>query len=190
MDKTACRSPTLYCTNHVQLVSAAPNTATDAKLVGVSAEPVYDNNRATRDFVGYNIYKNGELLEALWPDNFYDYNEMQIGYYCYTVTAEYSYCGESAPSNEACVDIIVGVNEIGAGEARLYPNPATDRVTVEAKAMKHLTVTNYVGQVVYNAELSGENRAELNTSAYGPGVYVVRITTANGIVTKRVVIAE
>ncbi|MCF8349132.1 MAG: T9SS type A sorting domain-containing protein, partial [Bacteroidales bacterium] len=45
-------------------------------------------------------------------------------------------------------------------------------------------------QVVYTAELSGENAIELNTSSYEAGVYVVQITTANGIVTKRVVIAE
>jgi len=63
------------------------------------------DNTQTRSFVGYNIYHNGELLEALWPDNYYNYYEMQPGSHCYTVTAEYSYCGESDPSNEECVTI-------------------------------------------------------------------------------------
>jgi len=146
-----------------------------------------DNNQS-RSFVGYNIYKNGDLLEALWPDNYYDYMEMQIGYHCYTVTAEYSYCGESAHSNEACVDVTVGIDEIGENEVSLYPNPASNRVNVTSiHEMTRLTVTNYVGQIVYTEDVS-TTRVELNTNSYQAGVYLVKIETESGVVTKRVII--
>ena len=146
-----------------------------------------DNNQS-RSFVGYNIYKDGDILEELWPDNYYDYMEMQINYHCYTVTAEYSYCGESAHSNEACVDVTVGIDEIGENEVSLYPNPASNRVNVTSiHEMTRLTVTNYVGQIVYTEDVSS-TRVELNTNSYQAGVYLVKIETESGVVTKRVII--
>jgi len=147
------------------------------------------DNTQTRSFIAYNIYKNGDLLEALWPDNYYDYDEMQIGDQCYTVTAEYSYCGESDHSNEACIDITVGIDEIGENEVSLYPNPASSRVNVTSiHEMTRLTVTNYVGQIVYRENVTGSTRVELNTSSYQAGVYLVKIETESGVVTKRVII--
>jgi hypothetical protein len=121
--------------------------------------------------------------------------------YSYQVTcvweSETDYC-ESAPGmslefpDEDFVYICINsVEDTQLSELSLYPNPASDRVNVTSNvAMNSVSVLNYVGQVVYTAELSGENAIELNTSGYEAGVYVVQITTANGIVTKRVVIAE
>jgi hypothetical protein len=87
--------------------------------------------------------------------------------------------------------LILDVNNIDASELSLYPNPASDKVNVTSNvAMNQVIVMNYVGQVVYNAQLSGENSVVLNTASYEAGIYVVQINTANGLVTKRVVIAE
>jgi hypothetical protein len=73
----------------------------------------------------------------------------------------------------------------------VYPNPAKDKVNVTSNvAMNHISVMNYVGQVVYTSTLSGERAVELNTSSYEAGVYVVQINTENGLVTKRVVISQ
>ena len=96
------------------------------------------------------------------------------------------------PMTEDYVTVLVtdlGDNE--ASEASLYPNPATDRVTVSSTtAIEQITVINYVGQVIFTQQLSGEQSITLNTGSYEPGVYVVRIDTESGVVTKRVVIAE
>jgi hypothetical protein len=143
---------------------------------------------SNREFMGYNIYKNGDLLVSMWPDDFYDDSEFQLGYYCYTVTAEYSVCGESDPSNEACVEVTVGLNELGANKVSIYPNPAKDYVNIVCEGMKDITVFNYVGQVIYRSELGKDNSTQLNTSNFESGVYVVRINTENGVVTKRVII--
>ncbi|MAZ93858.1 MAG: hypothetical protein CMF58_05510, partial [Lentimicrobiaceae bacterium] len=73
----------------------------------------------------------------------------------------------------------------------LYPNPAQDNVTVTSSVpMNKLTVTNYVGQVVYTGEMFDATSVELNTSSYQAGVYLVKIDTDNGIVTKQVVITR
>jgi len=180
---------------------AANSTILSPASGGTGIEPAVSNHASgevgrpadpSRSWIGYNIYKDGDLLEALWPDNFYDYTETQTGEICYTVTAEYSYCGESDPSNEACVDIPVGIDGIGGENViSLYPNPATDLVNVTStQKMNRLTVINYVGQVVYNEDVHGSTRVELNTGSFKTGVYLVKIETENGVVNKRVVIKK
>ena len=73
----------------------------------------------------------------------------------------------------------------------LYPNPASDLITVTSvPSMTHITVTNYVGQMVYTSKLDKANSVELNTSSYQAGVYLVKIDTENSVVTRRVIISR
>jgi hypothetical protein len=143
-----------------------------------------------RDLLGYNIYKNGELIEALWPENTYTYEEAVADYFCYTVTAEYEFCGESDPSNEACLDVITGMDNISLNNTRVYPNPATNNVVIESAKMNRITVMNAVGQVVIDRGIEGEKHHYLNTSTYEAGVYMIRIETTEGVVTKRLTIVR
>jgi hypothetical protein len=86
---------------------------------------------------------------------------------------------------------VTDVNNPLAGTVGVYPNPATTDVTVSTTdAMSKITVINYVGQVVYQRALNGENSVHLNTSNYDAGVYVIRIETTNGTTNKRVVITK
>ena len=144
---------------------------------------------SSREFVGYNIYRDGDMIEELWQEITYtDTEGLEAGnLYCYEVTAMYSICGESEPSNEACAGY-VGVAELDASEANLYPNPARDKVTIEATDMTRLYIVNYVGQVVYDVEFDNTYKQVLNTAHYQSGVYVARIYTEKGIITKRFVI--
>ena len=90
-------------------------------------------------------------------------------------------------SNEACAGF-VGIPDLDATEANLYPNPARDQITIEAVNMTRLHIVNYVGQVVYDAEFDNTQSRDLNTANYQSGVYVARIYTEAGIITKRFVI--
>ncbi len=171
-----------------KVYNTTSSTVAASGVVNTSEGAVLNMTDASREWLGYNIYKDGELLEALWPDNFYDDTEYQLGDYCYTVTSEYSICGESDPSNEACIEIIIGVNELDATEANLYPNPARDQITITALEMNRLHIVNYVGQVVYDQEFDSSNSKSLNTANYQSGVYVARIYTEKGVITKRFVI--
>jgi len=173
----------VYAANDATLTSTGVVNTSDNAALTVDSD-------ASRSWLGYNIYKDGEMIEALWPDNFYTYLEHQIGSYCYTVTSEYSVCGESDHSNEACVEVIVDINELTANDVSLYPNPAQDMVTVTSTMpMTRLSVTNYVGQTVYS-EVSTTSKVVLDTHSYLSGVYLVKIETENGVVTKRVVITK
>lgn len=72
-------------------------------------------------------------------------------------------------------------------DANVYPNPATDKVTLSVKGttMKDVTVINAIGEVVYRAEIDGKSTEHsLNVGSFATGRYIIRATTEDGIVSK------
>lgn len=67
----------------------------------------------------------------------------------------------------------------------VYPNPTQNVVNVMAPNMNHITVLNTLGQVLYDASAEG-NSVVLDLSQYDAGMYMVRVSTAQGDVVKRV----
>ena len=78
-----------------------------------------------------------------------------------------------------------GVNEYDA-DTRIYPNPTNGYVNIEAEGMNRVTVTNALGQTVYEAQTDG-NQMVLDMSQYNTGIYLIRIDFENGISVRRVV---
>lgn len=81
----------------------------------------------------------------------------------------------------------VSENEVNA---RLYPNPTTGNLTIEAEGMNHISVFNLMGQMVYDMDVDTDNMtldmSQFNTA----GMYLVRINTANGVKTERVTVTK
>lgn len=72
----------------------------------------------------------------------------------------------------------------------LYPNPATDFVTIklQAQVMEKLQISDIKGGVLY-AETLQSNKKELNTSSFAKGMYFLTITTTNGaVVVKKLIV--
>jgi hypothetical protein len=67
----------------------------------------------------------------------------------------------------------------------VYPNPTQNLVNVMTPDMNHITLLNVLGQVLYDAAAEG-NSLVLDLSRYEAGMYMVRVTTAHGVVVKRV----
>lgn len=176
----------------------------------VAVDPV--ENNAGRALTGFNIYRmedgaaDYELLTtvASVPDEteycFFDTDvDAQMGYY-YQVTAVYGSdtdgCESSPaasldlPENDFVYVFITSTNEFGLNNTRVYPNPATNNVVIESAQMNRITVMNAVGQLVIDRGIEGDMRYDLNTSAYEAGVYMIRIETTEGVVTKRLTIVR
>jgi len=71
--------------------------------------------------------------------------------------------------------------------AKIYPNPATDgmvNVKVDANAPYTLTVTNIMGQVVYNAQ----DVTTINISNFTPGIYIVNIKTDKATTSQKLIV--
>ena len=166
--------------------------------VNVTITPTGTKNRAA--LVGYNIYRsttnsNYELVGTAAADATEYRDNVAAGNYFYQVTAVYDNDCESAPAanaDDASLNyVVVDVTSVGedAGKVALYPNPTNGLVKIEAAGMRHITVVNALGQVVFDNDITGDEY-QINMAQFNAGVYVVRIATENGVSTQRVTVVR
>ncbi len=81
----------------------------------------------------------------------------------------------------------IGIEDYLSNAVTLYPNPATEMVSVavsDANIMiTGVEIYNVYGQLI-NTIVSTENPLRINVSGLADGMYYVRVTTDNGVVTK------
>ena len=111
----------------------------------------------------------------------------------------YAYYGDldctSAPANRHYYDNVfelhvyyspTGVDETEA-QVKVYPNPTNGFVTVEAEGMTEVSVYNTLGQCVLQKEVAG-NPTVLDLQQVSEGLYLLRVKTENGIISKRIAV--
>ena len=139
-------------TDHVALTSKVIGTSGNAKFVSAPSVDLSrgKQGRSTREFMGYNVYRNSTLLNSqLLSNNLYEDMPASAGNYCYTVTAMYSSC-ESDPSNEVCVDFHVGVKDNELSNVKVYPNPSNSTMNIDLTGnVSQMVIYNYLGLLVY-----------------------------------------
>ena len=155
---------------------------------------------STRDLTlkYYNIYRgtslnNIEYVASTTEKTYFD--EIEKGTYYYQVTALYEENGEeceSAParayedySQNYVVVEVTAIEENGVNGLMIYPNPTNGNLNINVEAMRRITIANALGQIVYDQEANGDN-VIIDMAQYQTGVYMVRITTDNGVAVKRV----
>ena len=79
-----------------------------------------------------------------------------------------------------------GVDENEA-QVKVYPNPAKDRVTIEVEGMTLISVYNTLGQCVIQSEVA-ESQTTIDLQNMSTGLYLLRIVTGEGTISKRIVI--
>jgi len=148
---------------------------------------------------GYYVYRsaNGQNYDligiATGSAMHFDDNDTSMETCYYQVTAINTIVGgecESAPA--MAVDGIHnyvtvhtdGMNEQG-DDIKVYPNPTNGQVTIETEGMSRVTVTNALGQTIYDA-FTEIGSMTLDLSQYGSGMFMVRINTEKGICVKRI----
>jgi len=73
----------------------------------------------------------------------------------------------------------------------IYPNPGKDYITVTSTMpINSISVTNYVGQVIYSSSMMETTSVVLNTSSYQTGVYLVEINTSEEVAIEKIMIAR
>ena len=113
----------------------------------------------------------------------------------------YAYYGDldctSAPANRKyetnVFELHAYYSPTSVGEAemqvKIYPNPTEGRLTVEAEALRQLTVFNPMGQMVLQKEVVG-NQATVDLQGVAAGLYLLRVATENGTIMKQVSIVR
>lgn len=83
----------------------------------------------------------------------------------------------------------LGVNENHNLPVSLYPIPTNGSLTIEAEKLRHVSIFNAIGQQVYDGQAEGDV-FECNMSDHDAGIYLIRLETASGIATKRLVLVK
>ena len=154
---------------------------------------------------GYFIYRrNGEdgeyvriKMTSANSTSYTDNTLSENGHYYYKIYAYYQDMDcYSAPAawiydpNQFYLHVYYstdGVDEQMENAVSVFPNPTTSRFTVEGQGLNHVTVYNLMGQKVYEMECRGGS-ADINLSDAEAGIYMVRVSTVNGEVTKRITV--
>lgn len=79
-----------------------------------------------------------------------------------------------------------GVEENEASFVRVFPNPATNMINVEAQGYEQYQLVNMLGQTVSSNSLNN-GTAQINVSNLSNGVYFVRLINGNNVETIKVV---
>ena len=191
-----------YVTNAKGEVSELKPIADYEYTAGAGELAVAGASRASSQLSHYNVYRGtsesnmavvGESTSKTYVDE-----GLSEGTYYYAMTAVYEEAGEtceSEPANAYGSDAtyvtvtVVSLDENGVEGMMVYPNPTKDNVTIMAEGIERITVTNALGQVMLDKVVNSDNEV-LNMSQYEAGVYMVRITTSNGVVVKRITVIE
>ena len=186
-DATGCstHTPAQHVTIEMTPTVAQPEISGDAEL-DVRLTPTSTYTISNDVMVGYTLEpeeagtirpgNDGKTIDITWSDTY-------KGEVVLTAMPSAT-CNNGGNSMTITVKNSTDVNEFGI-KANPYPNPTNGNVTIEAKDMQRLTVVNELGQVVYDAEVSG-NETTLNMNQFGTGVFMIRIYTENGVGVKRV----
>ena len=133
--------------------------------------------------LSYTLYRDNTMIaENLTATNYIDEN-VEYGHHCYTMVSE---CieGTSPASAPTCVDIEdLGIEE-SMISATIYPNPSDKAFNIICQGMTKLTVYGMRGETVLDIDLDADSYTISELSA---GVYFVRIETAAGCMTQKIV---
>ena len=158
-----------YIPSNLEIVENAPTVlAWDAALLAET----------------YNVYRNGErIAEELTETSFTDNEPGETTYRIYTVTGVLNGV-ESNPSNKAYWGN-VSVAENSESPILIYPNPASNHITIEVGSTSHIVIFNALGQIMM--ELDSEDNVNINLSNWQSGVYFIETTTENQTYTQKII---
>ena len=83
-----------------------------------------------------------------------------------------------------------GVNDEAEQNIGVYPNPANEKVTVDAQNINSVSVVNVMGQKVYESTSVNEDKVVIDVNEYPSGIYMIHVVTDEYETTKRVSIAH
>lgn len=149
---------------------------------------------ATESAVSYKIYRSntGENYETIGTVsvNRFEENITENSTYYYKVTAIYADGCESSPATTAEGEdfLMFEVGDLNVSEsglnASLYPNPSNGSFFISCENMTRLSVYGMRGETIMDIDLDADS---FTISDLGTGIYFIRIETANGSMTQKIV---
>ena len=174
----------------------APTNLTGEYIGGNSIHIAWDCDYSPSKFRIYERYMSGDYVKIGEIDGSlreYVRTGAQYGTYFYKVTAYSSAC-ESDPAitpdnNDNVVVYLVLSMDENSVNAKIYPNPTTGNVRIEAQDMNTVEVFNLVGQKIYEEQVNNDE-CVIDMKGFGNGIYMVKIQTLTGSTTQKISVIE
>lgn len=87
-----------------------------------------------------------------------------------------------------------GIEDITFGDVTVYPNPAKDKLNIDLTASSQkvdkVELINSLGQSLYLISSPANTLYTIPTAQYSNGLYFIRLTSTDGVVTKKVLISK
>lgn len=124
----------------------------------------------------------------------FSFDEVFEGFSCTTLTVPCN-CIAAYENSEwhdyftTIIDDCDSVLELDEQMATVFPNPTSGTIAIEAEDIEVISIYNMLGAKLFEASANG-NSFEYDFSAQESGVYLVKIQTKKGVLTKRVMVIE
>ena len=159
------------------------NTAPEIRITDVREGVMATAWNAVDGAIAYNLFRDGELIAENLTGLSYNDTEMAINaQHCYAVQSVFEK-GVSDKSEEACSNYYAGVGENGS-KVNIFPNPTSDKVTIECIGMTLIEVYSLEGKLVQRIQVEGDTYQLIGLES---GVYTLRIRKGDETFVRRVV---
>ena len=91
------------------------------------------------------------------------------------------------PVQKACTPDNLAVDGMGLHDVGISPNPASDHAVVSAVGLQHVALIDMTGRTLQTLPASGD-RCRLDLSGVPAGLYLLRLVTANGSSTGKLLV--
>ena len=126
--------------------------------------------------LGYNIYRNNiKINTELVTETEYSNERMPYESYIYQVSAVYDYCGESVLTEGKEAEVFVGINSNQSESYKLFPNPATDNLTITGAGLNRVEIFDIQGRKVAEYINLKEMLQINDLKKFENGIYLVKM---------------
>ncbi len=170
-----------FYTLRVTGTNGCSDTTLNPTIINVIQAPVpniiRNGNTLSTDapYASYQWYLNGAPISGA---NTQFYNATQNGFYTVVVTAQGTGCSGTSPVYNYTNG--VGVPGTAAADIKIYPNPASDEVRIEAPVAVTVSVVGMDGKQIYASDKAGA----INVRSWADGIYRVLVRDEHGAILK------
>ena len=159
------------------------NTAPEIHFTDVHEGVMATAWNAVEGAIAYNLYRDGELIAKNITTTTYNDTEMALNArHCYAVQSVFEK-GVSDKSEEVCANYFAGVDE-NDSKVNIFPNPTTDKVTIECSGMTLIEVYSEEGRLVERIRVDGDTYQLIGLEK---GIYTLRISRGEEVLVRKVV---